>query len=176
MDNRSGLTPKEIRELQETTVLSEAQILRLHQRFKMLDQAGQGTITAEAFSSIASVASNPLLGRILAVLDTTGDGKIDFRKFAKTLAIFSPQADKLEKLRFTYMMYDFDGDGKISNKDLFETLKIMVGTNLTEVQLQQIVDKTFIEVDLNRDGYITFDEFEKLTLLNNFGDRLNLSF
>ncbi|RNF22116.1 calcineurin B subunit [Trypanosoma conorhini] len=176
MGEASSLTPEEMRKLQEATALSEAQILRLHQRFTMLDRAGQGTITAEVFSSIASVASNPLLGRVLKVLDSTGDGKIDFAKFAKALAVFSPQADKREKLRFTYKMYDFDGDDKISNRDLFETLKIMVGTNLTEVQLQQIVDKTFIEVDLNRDGYITFDEFEQLTLLNNFGDRLNLSF
>nr|AGE15429.1 calcineurin B subunit [Trypanosoma cruzi] len=175
MGEGSSLTPEEMRQLREATAFSEAQIVRLQKRFATLAQGGRGVLTAEALSSISSVASNPLLGRVLAVLDTSGDGKIDFMTFAKALAVFSPQADKRERLRFTFKMYDVDGDGKISNKDLFETLTIMVGTNLTGVQLQQIVDKTFIEVDLNRDGYITFEEFEKLSLLNNFGDRLSLS-
>ncbi|KEG10876.1 calcineurin B subunit [Trypanosoma grayi] len=174
MSEKRPLSPEVVRKLQESTTLSEAQIVRLHKRFATLDHEGKGFISRDTFNTISSVASNPLLGRVLAVVDTNGDDKINFMEFAKALSVFSPEADKQEKLRFTYMMYDIDRDGKISNRDLYETLKIMVGSNLTGVQLQQIVDKTFIEVDLNRDGYITFDEFEKLALLTSFGDRLNL--
>ncbi|KAH9597699.1 EF-hand domain [Trypanosoma melophagium] len=174
MAGERSLTPEEVQRLQETTTLSEAQIVRLHNRFIMFDRDANGNISRKTFSSIPSLASNPLLGRVLAVVDANGDDKIDFMEFAKALSVFLPQADKREKLRFTFKMYDIDGDDKISNKDLFETLKIMVGSNLTEVQLQQVVDKTFIEVDLNRDGYITFDEFEKLGLSDTFGNRLNL--
>ena len=35
----------------------------------------------------------------------------------------------------------------------------MVGTNLTEVQLQQIVDKTVVQLDKNQDGLISYEEF-----------------
>ena len=40
-----------------------------------------------------------------------------------------------------------DNDGFISNGELFQVLKMMVGTNLRETQLQQIVDKTIILYD-----------------------------
>ena len=39
---------------------------------------------------------------------------------------------------------------------------MMVGSNLNDVQLQQIVDKTILEADLDKDGKISFDEFVKV--------------
>ena len=35
----------------------------------------------------------------------------------------------------------------------------MVGTNLTEKQLQEIVDKTILYADKNGDGKISYEEF-----------------
>ena len=39
---------------------------------------------------------------------------------------------------------------------------MMVGNNLRDQQLQQIVDKTIMEADLDGDGKISFDEFMKV--------------
>ncbi len=39
---------------------------------------------------------------------------------------------------------------------------MMVGSNLNDVQLQQIVDKTILEADVDKDGKISFDEFVKV--------------
>ena len=36
---------------------------------------------------------------------------------------------------------------------------MMVGTNLTETQLQQIVDKTIVQLDKDQDGMISYEEF-----------------
>jgi serine/threonine-protein phosphatase 2B regulatory subunit len=52
-----------------------------------------------------------------------------------------------------------DRDGFISNGELFLVLKMMVGSNLKDNQLQQIVDKTIMEADKDGDGKISFDEF-----------------
>ena len=52
-----------------------------------------------------------------------------------------------------------DRDGYISNGELFQVLKMMVGTNLKDAQLQQIVDKTIINADSDGDGKISFEEF-----------------
>ena len=52
-----------------------------------------------------------------------------------------------------------DKDGYISNGELFQVLKMMVGTNLKDTQLQQIVDKTIIFADKDGDGKISFQEF-----------------
>jgi len=63
------------------------------------------------------------------------------------------------KLRFAFRIYDIDNDGFVSNGELFQVLKMMVGNNLKETQLQQIVDKTILLYDKDNDGKISFDEF-----------------
>jgi serine/threonine-protein phosphatase 2B regulatory subunit len=61
-----------------------------------------------------------------------------------------------------FQVYDIDRDGYISNGELFLVLKMMVGNNLKDVQLQQIVDKTILEADLDHDGKVSFEEFKKM--------------
>ena len=39
---------------------------------------------------------------------------------------------------------------------------MMTGTNLSDLQLQQIVDKTIIALDKDSDGKISFEEFKTL--------------
>jgi serine/threonine-protein phosphatase 2B regulatory subunit len=176
MGQTHSFTEEELQELQKGNTLSQAQILKLYKRFKKLDKDGNGEISREEFASIPQLAANPLLERVLTVFDTDGNKSVDFREFVHALAVFSNDVEKREKLLFTYKMYDIDGDGKISNKDLFLTLQVMVGSNLSDVQLQQIVDKTFLEGDLDRDGYINFAEFEKIVMAADYGDKLTLQF
>lgn len=78
------------------------------------------------------------------------------------LSAFSSKGNKEQKLRFAFKVYDIDRDGYISNGELYIVLKMMVGSNLKDQQLQQIVDKTIMEADLDRDGKISFDEFAKM--------------
>lgn len=75
---------------------------------------------------------------------------------AALLCFFSPL---LSPTTVAFQVYDIDGDGFISNSELFRVLKMMVGNNLNDVQLQQIVDKTVIEADKDKDGLISFEEF-----------------
>ena len=58
-----------------------------------------------------------------------------------------------------FKVYDIDQDGFISNGELFQVLKTMVGNNLTDKQLQQIVDKTILYADKDGDGKISYEEF-----------------
>ena len=55
-----------------------------------------------------------------------------------------------------------DRDGYISNGELFLVLKMMVGNNLKDGQLQQIVDKTIMEADKDGDGKLSFEEFQTM--------------
>eukprot|EP01060_Flectonema_neradi_P029762 TRINITY_DN4187_c0_g1_i2.p1 TRINITY_DN4187_c0_g1~~TRINITY_DN4187_c0_g1_i2.p1 ORF type:complete len:177 (+),score=40.12 TRINITY_DN4187_c0_g1_i2:57-587(+) len=176
MGQNHSFSAEELEELQKDTNFTQDQIVRLHKRFRKLDVDGNGEISWEEFESIPSLQQNPLLGRVLTIFDTNGDRSVDFREFVKALSVFSNDCAKERKLQFTFNMYDIDGDNRISNKDLFKTLQIMVGSNLSDVQLQQIVDKTFIEADENRDGYIDFNEFVKIVEASDFGDKLTLQF
>lgn len=60
-----------------------------------------------------------------------------------------------------------DNDGFISNGELFQVLKMMVGNNLKDTQLQQIVDKTICFADKDEDGKISFEEFCSVSFVGN---------
>ena len=49
--------------------------------------------------------------------------------------------DVLIKLAVAFKIYDMDNDGFISNGELFQVLKLMVGNNLKEAQLQQVSER-----------------------------------
>lgn len=68
----------------------------------------------------------------------------------------------------TFRLYDVNNDGFISNGDLFHILKAMVGNNLTEVQLQQLVDRTIIQGDKDKDGKLSYEEFVDVRFLFDF--------
>lgn len=75
-----------------------------------------------------------------------------------------------------FQVYDIDGDGFISNGELFQVLKMMVGDNLNDVQLQQIVDKTILEGDEDKDGRISFEEFKAMiTGMDDIHEKMSLS-
>lgn len=61
-----------------------------------------------------------------------------------------------------FQIYDIDRDGFITSSELFQVLKMMVGNNLKDVQLQQIVDKTILYADKDQDGKISFSEFSEV--------------
>lgn len=96
---------------------------------------------------------------MIAIFDEDGGGDVDFQEFVSGLSAFSSKGNKEEKFRFAFKVYDIDRDGFISNGELFIVLKMMVGNNLKDVQLQQIVDKTIMEADKDGDGKISFEEF-----------------
>ncbi|KAF9113935.1 Calcineurin subunit B [Mortierella sp. AM989] len=135
------------------------EIQRLYKRFMKLDKDGSGSIDKEEFLAIPQIATNPLASRLIAIMDEDGGGDVDFKEFIEGLSAFSSKGKKIEKLRFAFKVYDMDRDGFISNGELFLVLKMMVGTNLKDNQLQQIVDKTIMEADRDLDGKISFEEF-----------------
>ncbi|EAQ86013.1 calcineurin B subunit [Chaetomium globosum CBS 148.51] len=135
---------------------------RLRKRFMKLDKDNSGTIEREEFLSLPQISSNPLATRMIAIFDEDGGGDVDFQEFVSGLSAFSSKGNKEQKLQFAFKVYDIDRDGYISNGELFIVLKMMVGNNLKDQQLQQIVDKTIMEADLDGDGKISFEEFASI--------------
>ncbi|XP_067560966.1 calcineurin subunit B type 1 isoform X1 [Pseudorca crassidens] len=135
------------------------EIKRLGKRFKKLDLDNSGSLSVEEFMSLPELQQNPLVQRVIDIFDTDGNGEVDFKEFIEGVSQFSVKGDKEQKLRFAFRIYDMDKDGYISNGELFQVLKMMVGNNLKDTQLQQIVDKTIINADKDGDGRISFEEF-----------------
>ena len=115
-----------------------------------LDKDASGTLEKSEIMALPSINTNPLATRLIAILDTDASQTIDFKEFILGLSAFSSKGNKEEKLKFAFKVYDMDRDGFISNGELFLVLKMMVGSNLKDTQLQQICDKTIMEAD--KDG------------------------
>lgn len=126
-----------------------------------LDKDSSGTVSKDEFLSIPGVVSNPLATRLIETFDKDGSGDVDFQEFITGLSIFSTKGLEDDKLKFAFEIYDIDKDGFISNGELYIVLKMMVGQNLTNDQLQQVVDRTIMENDIDGDGKLSFTEFQK---------------
>ncbi|KAH8868797.1 Calcineurin subunit B type 1 isoform 1 [Schistosoma japonicum] len=135
------------------------EIKRLAKRFRKLDLDGSGSLSVKEFMSLPELQQNPLVARVIEIFDTDGNGEVDFKEFIDGMSQFSVKGEKEAKLKFAFKIYDMDKDGYISNGELFQVLKMMVGNNLKDTQLQQIVDKTIMFADKDGDGRISFEEF-----------------
>ncbi|KAH9950110.1 calcium/calmodulin-dependent protein phosphatase [Amylocystis lapponica] len=158
-----GQSPSQFMEdMQKRSNFNASELERLKKRFMKLDSDGSGSIDREEFLQIPQIANNPLASRLIAIFDEDGGGSVDFQEFVGGLSAFSSRGGREEKLRFAFKVYDMDRDGYISNGELFLVLKMMVGNNLKDGQLQQIVDKTIMEADKDGDGRLSFDEFVQM--------------
>jgi len=135
------------------------EIRRLFSRFKKIDLNDSKSVTSSELMDIPALQANPLVQRVIDIFDEDQNGEVDFKEFIQGVSQFSVKGDKSSKLRFAFKIYDMDGDGYISNGELFQVLKMMVGSNLKDTQLQQIVDKTILFADKDEDGKINFEEF-----------------
>lgn len=155
---------------------SQEELLMLEQRFRRLDKDGSGTLEPNEFFDIPELAQNPLVQRVISVFDKNKDGNISFYEFVTGISKLSEAGSEEDKMRFLFSIYDIEGDGFISNGELFKVLKMMVGNNLTDVQLQQLVDRTIIRADEDFDGKISYEEFCKMIRNLEIGDKLTLHF
>jgi serine/threonine-protein phosphatase 2B regulatory subunit len=140
-----------------------------------LDYDKSGQVSSDEFLRIPEIAANPLRHRIISVFDENKDDEVDFSEFISALSIFRKEYDEEKKLRLAFSVYDVSGDGFITNGELFTVLKMMVGSNLSDIQLQQVVDKTILEADKDKDGKISFEEFKCALKVKDVDSKMTIS-
>lgn len=109
----------------------------------------------------------------------TNKNGLSFRGFIKILSVFHQSASLKEKLQCKFLfhiisnlsiflvvvafkVFDVDDDGRITEEELLAVLRLMVGTQLTEEELVEIVKKSIRAVNLNQadeTSGITWDQF-----------------
>ena len=185
------LEDSDIEEIRKETGFSASQIKRLYSRFSNLDKRNNAYLSREDFLRIPELAINPLGERIVNsffVPQGTEIGQehgINFRDFVKALARFrredgSGKAHPLNhtenKLEYAFRMYDIDGMNKISKDNICYILSLMVGANKSSEQLIAIADRTMLEADEDKDGYIDFAEFKKAMEKTDFQSKMSIRF
>ncbi|XP_037670666.1 calcineurin B homologous protein 2 [Choloepus didactylus] len=162
--------------IRRETGFSQASLLRLHHRFRALDRNKKGYLSRMDLQQIGALAVNPLGDRIIDSFFPDGSQRLDFPGFVRVLAHFRPVDEdagnrdpkapeplnsRMNKLRFAFQLYDQDRDGKISRHEMLQVLRLMVGVQVTEEQLESIADRTVQEADEDGDGAVSFLEFTK---------------
>eukprot|EP00933_Yihiella_yeosuensis_P001651 TRINITY_DN102770_c0_g1_i1.p1 TRINITY_DN102770_c0_g1~~TRINITY_DN102770_c0_g1_i1.p1 ORF type:complete len:178 (-),score=37.81 TRINITY_DN102770_c0_g1_i1:86-619(-) len=157
MGNSESLSREEIHSIAN---FSQKDVTRLYHRFRKLDEDGNGQLDPSEILGVAELAENPLVKRVISVFDKDGNGTVSFIEFLLGLAKLAGGTSEEQKLEFAFSIYDVNKDGYISNGDLFAVMKMMVGDNLGETQLQQLVDRQLVSSDRDGDGKLSFEEFK----------------
>jgi serine/threonine-protein phosphatase 2B regulatory subunit len=107
--------------------------------------------------------------QIFDLFDLKRNGVIDFGEFVRSLNIFHPETPLAEKIAFAFRLYDLRGTGYIEREELYEMVLAILNESdllLSDDAVEQIVDQTFKQADLNSDGKIDPDEWKAFASKN----------
>lgn len=110
---------------------------------------------------------------IFNVFDDNKDGAINFQEFVCALSVMT-RGSPDEKLEFAFSMYDLDGNGFITKEEMariMDSFYKLVGPLVTfsgkkYESPSQLVDEFFDQMDLNKDGQISMEEYKNGALKN----------
>ena len=127
---------------------------RIKELWRNLDTSGRGELNLDGLKKGLRKIDHPLknadalLNDVLKVVDTSGDGQIQYNEFK----VFVEHAER--ELWQLFESIDRDHSGALDKDELRQAFK-RAGLTISSAKLDQFFD----EVDSNHDGEIDFDEW-----------------
>ena len=163
--------PPSVAEMAKNTKLSEKEVKFLYRSFKQ--ECPNGIIDQEGFTSI--------YGKIFPLGDPTKyahfifksiyrehESKMTFGDFMDFLSLVSKGSVE-EKMAWSFSFYDVNSDGFI-NKDemqnVSEAIFDLMGSSAAHHRRVIQIDRIFSVMDANRDGLVSFMEFQQYCMGN----------
>ena len=87
-------------------------------------------------------------------MDTDGNGTVEFNEFLSMMSRKMKDSDKNNEIYQAFQVFDKNGDGLISKKELNHIMKSL-GDNLSEDEIEEMIQ----QADIDGDGEICFSEF-----------------
>ncbi|BFG01252.1 uncharacterized protein DMAD_01047 [Drosophila madeirensis] len=161
--------PDSLSALSRATRFTEDEIKRIYRGFKA--ECPTGVVKEDTFKVIYSQffpqGANPTLYAhyVFNTLDQDRSGIVSFEDFVQGLSILS-RGSVEEKLRWTFSLYDINGDGFITREEMtdivtaiYELMGRLPDECPEEEKIKGKVEQIFQKMDINRDGVVTLEEF-----------------
>ncbi|XP_045769568.1 Kv channel-interacting protein 4-like isoform X2 [Maniola jurtina] len=161
--------PDSIAALRRQTRFTEPELKRLYRGFKA--ECPTGVVREDTFKLIYSqffpqgANTAQYAHYVFNTLDQDRSGLLSFEEFVTGLSVLS-RGTLEEKLRWTFSLYDINGDGCITKEEMTEIVTAIydlmgkiVEPMIDDEVVREKVERLFQKMDLNRDGVLTLDEF-----------------
>ncbi|UKK02090.2 calcium-dependent protein kinase [Theileria orientalis] len=137
--------------------LSERELAPLTSAFEALDRDGDGMLSiSEVTTGLReSRDTQANIEQMARELDTDQSGAIEYTEFIAA-SIDSRLYDQNDFCSRAFHIFDTDGDGKITREDM---LRVFTAESTSVSLTHDMVDEILNEVDLDRDGTISYQEF-----------------
>ncbi|XP_019161835.1 PREDICTED: calcineurin B-like protein 9 isoform X2 [Ipomoea nil] len=110
-----------------------------------------------------SIIDDGLIHKVFDLFDEKRNGIVDFEEFIHALNVFHPNAPIEEKIDFAFRLYDLRQTGFIEREEVKQmVIAILMESDmkLSDDLLEEIIDKTFADVDADRDGKINKEDWK----------------
>ena len=174
MSKRFSRTPKPARIAEEDlsyitqkTGLSGASVEQHYKRFLRAHPTGvmdPASLRAMLQESLPGADTNTLADHIWRIYDTNMDGGVDFREFMVVLCVMRNGSPE-DNLRQIFRLFDINSDGRVERGELERVVEEL--NKLGEGAVgDEFVQQAFREMDSDRDGGVTQEEFIQACLQN----------
>ena len=137
--------------------VSQEDIEALYARFRTLDRSRRGYLSGqELLNIIPELSINPLKKRVAYFCDG-----MNFREFVRVLCPYSPKAQREEKLKHVFQVWDVNGDGVVCREDMELVIRQAGGIYLTDEEIEQVIENVMKDAGegVDREGGLTFSMF-----------------
>merc|ERR1712172_199448 len=149
--------------------LTEEQKQEIREAFDLFDTDGSGCIDAKelkvAMRALGFEPKKDEIRKMISDIDKDGDGTIDFDEFVMMMTAKMAEKDSREEICKAFKLFDDDATGKITFKNLKRVAKEL-GENMTDEELQEMVDEADRDGDGEINEAISSDYEENIFVLN----------
>ena len=141
--------------------LSDEQRQEIKEAFELFDTDKTGTIDYHelkvAMRALGFEPKKEEVKKMIAEVDREGKGVIEFGDFMELMTGKIAERDPREEILKAFRLFDDDGTGKISLRNLKRVAREL-GETMTDEQLQEMIE----EADRDGDGEINEQEFIRI--------------
>jgi len=134
-------------------------ISNLKKAFEVFDKNKDGNISISDLKDLVKLLGQEIsdvqLQSIIHEVDSDGKEKIDFKEFLGLMSRKMRDPDTDEELIEVFKVFDSEGDGTISKKEM----KLIVGENLSEEEIEEIFKE-----GANGEERINYEDFVRMII------------